>query len=109
MPSARVLLCIAVMLCSPAARAEVCVIPRHAGKVQVRHFPLKWKYSDLKPSPDGGGVRLFFYDREQTVAERGAAGVQQAWHYLEGEFGYTPQKRFEYFIYSSYPEFLQSN
>src|SRR4051812_32380893 len=103
------LLLATALLGSMAAHAEVFVIPRHAGKAQVRHFDLRWRQLDLKPSPEGGGVRLFFYDREEKVAERAAAGVQDAWRYLEGEFRYTPQKRFEYFIYSSYPEFLQSN
>ena len=63
------LLMVVVTLFTSASLAQVFVIPRHAGKAQVRHFDLQWKHVDLKPSAAGCGLRPFFYEREQQVAE----------------------------------------
>lgn len=55
-----------------------------------------------------GGVRLYFYDRERTIAERAAASIVASYRYLAEQFAYAPRKTFAYFLYSSYIEFLQT-
>jgi hypothetical protein len=62
-----------------------------------------------RPVRGGGGVRLYFYDRERETAERAAATIGRAYTYLAERFHYVPQRRFEYFLYSSYQEFLETN
>jgi hypothetical protein len=70
--------------------------------------------TDKAPPPQksvldtAGGVRLYFYERERSIAERAAASIEVSYRYLAGEFGYAPQKTFAYFLYSSYLEFLQT-
>jgi hypothetical protein len=55
-----------------------------------------------------GGIRLYFYERERSIAERAAASIEASYRYLAAEFGYAPRKTFAYFLYSSYIEFLQT-
>jgi hypothetical protein len=55
-----------------------------------------------------GGVRLYFYERERTIAERAAASIETSYRYLAEQFAYAPRKTFAYFLYSSYIEFLQT-
>lgn len=55
-----------------------------------------------------GGVRLYFYERERTIAERAAASIEESYRYLAEQFAYAPRKTFAYFLYSSYIEFLQT-
>jgi hypothetical protein len=55
-----------------------------------------------------GGIRLYFYERERSIAERAAASIETSYRYLAAEFGYAPRKTFAYFLYSSYIEFLQT-
>jgi hypothetical protein len=57
----------------------------------------------------GGGIRLFFYEREREVAERAAALIVGSYAYLVGQFNYVPTETFPYILYSSYQEFLQTN
>ncbi|HET6332820.1 MAG TPA: hypothetical protein VFG30_06380, partial [Polyangiales bacterium] len=56
-----------------------------------------------------GGVRLYFYERERSIAERAAASIEDSYRYLAHEFGYRPGKTFAYFLYASYIEFLQTD
>ncbi len=56
-----------------------------------------------------GGVRLYFYERERPIAQRAAASIESSYHYLQGEFGFTPGVTFAYFLYASYIEFLQTD
>ncbi len=58
---------------------------------------------------DTGGVRLYFYDREEEVAKRATALIVDAYVYLVGQFNYVPTETFPYVLYSSYQEFLQTN
>ena len=55
-----------------------------------------------------GGVRLYFYERERSIAERAAASIEESYRYLAEQFAYAPRKTFAYFLYSSYIEFLQT-
>ncbi len=56
-----------------------------------------------------GGVRLYFYDREQAIAERAAASIIDTYRELVERFRYVPTRTFPYILYSSYQEFLQTN
>ncbi len=56
-----------------------------------------------------GGVRLYFYDREEEVAKRATALIVDSYVYLVGQFNYVPTETFPYVLYSSYQEFLQTN
>lgn len=55
-----------------------------------------------------GGVRLYFYESERTLAERAAASIDSSYRYLAEAFGYAPRKTFAYFLYGNYIEFLQT-
>ena len=55
-----------------------------------------------------GGVRLYFYESERTLAERAAASIESSYRYLAEQFGYAPRKTFAYFLYGNYIEFLQT-
>lgn len=56
-----------------------------------------------------GGVRLYFYENERSIAERAAASIEDSYRYLSSEFGYSPAQTFAYFLYASYIEFLQTD
>ncbi|HET8934925.1 MAG TPA: hypothetical protein VFN67_15865 [Polyangiales bacterium] len=56
----------------------------------------------------GGGVRLYFYEREREIARRAAASIEDSYQYLIKAFEYTPSTTFAYFLYASYIEFLQT-
>ena len=56
----------------------------------------------------GGGVRLYFYERERAIARRAAASIEESYNYLVQQFEYTPNTTFAYFLYASYIEFLQT-
>jgi hypothetical protein len=55
-----------------------------------------------------GGVRLFFYESERTLAERAAASIEKSYRYLAEQFGYAPRKTFAYFLYGNYIDFMQT-
>jgi hypothetical protein len=57
---------------------------------------------------EGGGVRLYFYEREREIARRAAASIEDSYQYLVKAFEYTPTTTFAYFLYASYIEFLQT-
>ncbi|MET0389418.1 MAG: tolB protein precursor protein, partial [Polyangiales bacterium] len=57
---------------------------------------------------EGGGVRLYFYERERTIARRAAASIEDSYQYLIKAFDYKPTVTFAYFLYASYIEFLQT-
>ncbi len=72
-----------------------------AGEASDAASPVDWS--------KGGGVRLYFYERERPVAERAAVFVEQGYRYLVEAFRFVPRETFPYFLYSSYLEFLQTN
>jgi len=59
--------------------------------------------------PRTGGVRLYYYQREQAVAERATSQIISAYRHLVDEFDYVPTKTFPYILYNSYQEFLETN
>ncbi len=56
-----------------------------------------------------GVVRLYFYDREERIAQRAAASIVDSYRELVEHFEYVPTERFPYILYNSYQEFLQTN
>ena len=58
---------------------------------------------------EGGGVRLYFYEREREIAGRAAASIAQGYDYLAEQFDFVTRRTFPYFLYSSYHDFLQTN
>ncbi len=56
-----------------------------------------------------GRVRLYFYEREKAVAERASVLIEDSYRYLVGAFGFVPEERIPFVLYSSYQEFLQTN
>ena len=59
--------------------------------------------------PRTGGVRLYYYQREQAVAERATSQIISAYRELVDQFDYVPTKTFPYILYNSYQEFLETN
>ncbi|HZA13731.1 MAG TPA: tolB protein precursor protein, partial [Myxococcaceae bacterium] len=74
-----------------------------------RTLPVVRDPKELLGGRGGGGMRLFFYEREREVAERAAALIVHSYVYLVGQFNYVPTETFPYILYSSYQEFLQTN
>ncbi|RMG16247.1 MAG: tolB protein precursor protein [Deltaproteobacteria bacterium] len=70
------------------------------------HVDGEWAHSLGERS---GGVRLYFYAREEKVAERAAGFIERAYRYLVEVFDYVPTETFPYILYNSYTEFLQTN
>ncbi|HZH04287.1 MAG TPA: tolB protein precursor protein, partial [Myxococcaceae bacterium] len=124
-------LCIALITATPAW-AQVFVYPRRPNKSQVRNYRFDWKHVDVpihspadaatEPPPEGapalfggsawdrsGGIRLYFYESERPIAERALAQVLDAYGSLARDFNFVPPEQFPYILYSSYPEFLQTN
>lgn len=56
-----------------------------------------------------GGVRLFFYQREEDVARRAAAFIEESYRDLVHHFRFVPTETLPYTLYNSYQEFLQTN
>lgn len=56
-----------------------------------------------------GGVRFYFYDKEQNVAQYAAPQLEDTYRYLVERFKFVPTQTFPYILYSSYQEFLQTN
>lgn len=76
--------------------------------------PSKAPPQAAKPGKDplgekSGGVRLYFYERERTIAQRAASTITHSYRQLAKSFNYVPRKTFPYILYSSYQEFLQTH
>src|SRR4051812_18705662 len=113
----RWFIALVVLLLPSLAAAQVFVIPRRAQKSQVRHFQYDWKHIDIAydtggaagSGDDGAGGGLYFYDREEKVAEHAAGLIGEAYKYLAESFSYVPQRKFPYILYNTYHEFLETN
>lgn len=66
-------------------------------------------YQPTQLNDRSGGVRLYFYEREEEVAERAAAFIEESYRYLVDVFRYVPTQTLPYVLYNSYQEFLQTN
>ncbi len=96
----------------PAGRRldQVYVLPERPGQNQVAWYDFDWHYLDV-PSPSGGrgGIRLYYYGRERTVAELALPVIRNAYLRLVDEFHYTPTQRIPYILYASQREFQATN
>lgn len=112
------------------ALAQQFVRPQRAFKSRTRNFSFEWQHIDIRvmPAPDGngqpvpegvevpedqandgGGIRLYFYERERRIAELAAVSITETYRELVGIFGYTPTRIFPYVLYNTYQEFLETN
>ena len=105
---------LSLALAPSVASAQVYVVPRRPGSSVVRNDPHQWRTIDLLVDEEiggekAGGVRLYFYESERASAELAAASIEATYRELVEVFGFTPQVRFPYVLYSSYQEFLRTN
>jgi hypothetical protein len=56
-----------------------------------------------------GGMKLYFYTQEDTVAQRAAGSITDTYREYVDSFQYVPRETFPYVLYSSYQEFLQTS
>ncbi|HET7754947.1 MAG TPA: hypothetical protein VFK85_13645 [Anaeromyxobacteraceae bacterium] len=94
----------------PPRLEQTFVVPERPGQNQVAWYEFEWRTFDI-PSPAGGpgGIRLYFYDRERSIAERALPSIRSSYLYLVDQFHYSPTKRIPYILYSSHREFLATN
>ena len=89
---------------------QTFVLPERPGQNQVSWYDFDWRHYDI-PSPSGGqgGIRLYFYARERTVAERALPVIRNSYLRLVDQFHYTPTRQIPYILYSSHREFQATN
>jgi len=89
---------------------QTFVVPERPGQNQVSWYDFDWRHYDI-PSPSGGqgGIRLYFYARERTVAERALPVIRNSYLRLVDQFHYTPTRQIPYILYSSHREFQATN
>lgn len=56
-----------------------------------------------------GGIRLYFYRQEETIAGRAAGSIIDTYKEFVDYFRFVPKETFPYVLYSSYQEFLQTS
>ena len=102
------LLLVAALVAAPAAGAQVLVSPARPGRNNVRYLDFDWRRYDLAVE-GGGGVRLYFYRREEEAARIAAAFVRSEYERLSDWFAYRPSKPVPYILYASHREFESTN
>jgi hypothetical protein len=95
---------------APRGLHQTFVFPERPGQNQVSWYDFSWQFYDV-PSPSGGkgGIRLYYYGRERTVAERALPVIRNAYLRLVDQFHYTPTRQIPYILYSSEREFQATN
>ena len=88
---------------------EAYVIPQRPGKNLVRYFEYSWRDYDYLSDDGSAGLRLYFYDREYTVARIAGGLIRETWRYMTDRFQYKPSFRVPYILYNTYREFLETN
>ena len=89
---------------------QTFVVPERPGQNQVSWYEFNWRHRDIaSPAGGPGGLRLYFYDREQAIAERALPSIRSSYLRLVDQFHYSPTKRIPYILYSSHREFQATN
>jgi hypothetical protein len=95
---------------------QTVVYPRHPGKPDPRWKVFDWHYRDFEHRHGKQAIswRLYFYDvghgePSYWTAEYAAPVIEAQVRELANEFGFAPERRFSYLLFSSYGEFRQAN
>jgi len=88
---------------------QVLVVPERPGRNNVRYYDFDWKRWDYLDDRGTGGVRFYFYEREEEVARIAAALVRDQYEMLAARFNYRPTSRVPYILYNSHREFEATN
>lgn len=88
---------------------QVLVVPQRPGRMNVRYYDFDWRRYDYLDDDGAGGVRFYFYDREEKVARVAAAIVREQYEELARRFNYRPTAQVPYILYNSHREFQNTN
>ncbi len=89
--------------------SDIYVQPTRPGQNRVPYWDWDWQTIDLGAERGGGGIRLFFYERERAAASYAAAALLDQYHRLTDRFHYLPRTIFPFILYASYSEFQATN
>ncbi|MBI5542544.1 MAG: hypothetical protein HY901_01545 [Deltaproteobacteria bacterium] len=99
----------ALLLDSDGPLEDVYVLPMRPGQNRVPYWSYEWHTFEFNAERGGGGVRLYFYDRERKASTYAAASLREAYVRLTDTFHYLPRSTIPFVLYASYPEFLATN
>lgn len=88
---------------------QVLVVPQRPGRTNVRYYDFDWRRYDFLDDDGVGGVRFYFYEREEKVARVAAAIVREQYEELARRFDYRPTAQVPYILYNSHREFQNTN
>lgn len=88
---------------------QVLVLPQRPGRNKVRWYGFDWRRYDYLDDEGSGGVRFYFYDREERIAPIAAALVREQYDLLSERFKFRPTQRIPYILYNSHREFENTN
>lgn len=88
---------------------DVYITPQRPGQNRVPYWQHDWRIFEFDTERGGGGVRLYFYDREKEAASYAAASLEASYVRLTDTFHYLPRSTIPFVLYASYPEFLATN
>ncbi|MGC4123103.1 MAG: hypothetical protein QM765_52755 [Myxococcales bacterium] len=88
---------------------EIYVMPQRPGQNKVPYWQYEWHIFEFNAERGGGGVKLYYYEREKEAGTYAAAVLRQAYDRLTDTFHYLPRSTIPFVLYASYPEFLATN
>ncbi|HEY3450063.1 MAG TPA: hypothetical protein VGK67_27165 [Myxococcales bacterium] len=88
---------------------EIYVMPQRPGQNKVPYWEYEWHIFEFNTERGGGGVKLYYYEREKEAGTYAAAALQKAYVRLTDTFHYLPRSTIPFVLYASYPEFLATN
>lgn len=91
------------------ALPDIYVTPTRPGQNVVPYWQYDWHTFEFSTDRGGGGVRLFFYEREREASSYAVAALQREYVRLTDSFHYLPRSTIPFVLYASYPEFLATN
>lgn len=86
---------------------EVLVLPRNAGKPDLRWKTFDWEYTDVNTR--SGRYNLYFYKGEEWTASFAKPQIDSQITHLSGVFSYAPSQKFSYLLFNSHRDFQQAN
>ncbi len=88
---------------------EIYVTPQRPGQNKVPYWQYDWRLYKFTPDRGGGGVQLYFYERERSASGFAVSSIRSQYERLTDEFHYLPRTTIPFILYASYPEFLATN